>query len=68
MADLEEIADMLRRQRRDLEQLMDSTSSRSSQTADLVQKIEDLRRRCDDTRRRFEASVEAKSKSKSKSK
>jgi predicted nucleic acid-binding Zn-ribbon protein len=64
MAELEIIAETLRRQRKDLEDLMDSTASRSGQTAELVSRIEALRRRSEETERRFEASVSQASKAK----
>jgi septal ring factor EnvC (AmiA/AmiB activator) len=57
MAELEEIAESLRRQREDLEDLRDSTRSRRTQTAELLAGIEDLRRRSEDTTRRFQASL-----------
>lgn len=57
MAELQAITESLRRQRKDLEDLMDSTWTRSGQTAELVGKIEDLRRRVEETQRRFSASV-----------
>ena len=57
MAELEEITETLRRQRKDLEELKDSTISRRAAAADLVSRIEDLNRRVADTRKRFEASV-----------
>jgi phosphohistidine phosphatase SixA len=55
MAELEVLTQSLRRQRRDLDELMDSTLVRSGQTAELVSRIEDLQRRIEDTQRRFEA-------------
>jgi hypothetical protein len=57
MAELEAIAEALRRQRKDLQDLKDSTFSRRAAAADLVSKIEELNRRAEDTRRRFQASV-----------
>ncbi|HEX6098089.1 MAG TPA: hypothetical protein VF432_17315 [Thermoanaerobaculia bacterium] len=57
MAELEAIAEALRRQRQDLEELMDSTLTRSGQTTELVSKIEDLVRRSEETQRRFEAAM-----------
>lgn len=62
MAELEAIAEMLRRQRQDLEDLKEGTLSRRGQTAELVGKIEELRRRSEDTLRRFRiAAAEAAS-------
>ncbi|HEX6100802.1 MAG TPA: hypothetical protein VF432_31080 [Thermoanaerobaculia bacterium] len=55
MAELEVLTQSLRRQRRDLDELMDSTLVRSGHTAELVSRIEDLGRRIEDTQRRFEA-------------
>ena len=57
MAELEAIAEALRRQRKDLEQLKDSTISRRAAAADLVSRIEELNRRVEDTRKRFQESV-----------
>lgn len=57
MAELEMIAETLRRQRRDLEDLMDSTASRCDEAADLVDRIQDLQRRVEATQRRFEAAL-----------
>lgn len=57
MAELETIADALRRQRRDMEDLIESASSRSGETAELVNRIEDLRQRSEETLRRFQESV-----------
>ena len=48
--DLESIAESLRRQRRDLDALIDDTSSRSIQTTELLARIEELRRRVESTR------------------
>jgi hypothetical protein len=58
MAELDAIAEALRRQRRDLRDLIDSTSSRRGATAELVDKIEELRRRAEETQRRSEAAVD----------
>lgn len=55
MDELERIGETLRRQRQDLEALIDSTLARQDQTAELLAKIEDLRRRTEDTQRRFDA-------------
>lgn len=55
MAELEAIAESLRRQRQDLEDLMDSSLTRSGHAAELVGQIEDLRRRTEETQRRFDA-------------
>lgn len=57
MAELSAIAETLRRQRQDLEELMDSTRTRRGQAAELVGQIEDLRRRVEDTQRRYTAAV-----------
>lgn len=57
MAELDAITEALRRQKRDLEDLIESTSSRGDEAADLVAKIENLRRRAEETQRRFDASV-----------
>ena len=55
MAELESIAEMLRRHRQDLEEQREKTLSRRSETADLVGKIEDLLDRVEQTQRRFQA-------------
>ena len=57
MAELEMLAEALRRQRKDLEELKDGTLARRAAAADLVSKIEDLNRRVEDTRKRLQASV-----------
>lgn len=57
MDELDAIADKLRQRRKELAEEMESTTSRSGNTADLLGKIEDLRRRAEDTNRRFNASV-----------
>jgi hypothetical protein len=53
IAELHVIAADLRRQRRDLDELLENTSKRSGQTAELIAKIEKLRRRAEETRRKF---------------
>ena len=55
MAEFHVIADMLRRQRKDLEELSDSTAMSSSETSRLIEKIEELRRRAEETQRIFPA-------------
>ena len=55
MAEFHAIADMLRRQRKDLEELSDSTTMSSNETSRLIEKIEELRRRAEDTERNFPA-------------
>ena len=57
MAELEAIADNLKRQRQDLEDLWDRTLSRRGDAAELVNQIEDLRRRSEETLRRFQATA-----------
>jgi hypothetical protein len=65
MAELDVIAEMLRRQKKDLREMKANTASRSGETADLMSKIEDLRRRSEETQRRFHAAVrESESKEK----
>lgn len=51
MAELDGIAASLRRQRQDLDAMMESTAARSVETADLISKIEELRRRAEETQR-----------------
>ena len=53
MAEFEAIAQALRRQRKDLEELSDSTALSSCETSRLLTKIEELRRRVEDTQRLF---------------
>ena len=60
MAELESIAEMLRRHRRDLEEQREKTLSRRSETAELVGKIEDLLDRVEQTQRRFQATSKSK--------
>lgn len=55
MAEFKAIAEALRRQRKDLEELCDSTELSSSETAKLIARIEELRRRAEDTPRLFPA-------------
>jgi ABC-type transporter Mla subunit MlaD len=55
MADLDEITETLRRQRRDIDDLLERTASRSGDAADLVKKIGDLRQRFADTQARVAA-------------
>jgi glucose-6-phosphate isomerase len=57
MAELNVIAEMLRRQKKDLRDMKANTASRSGETAELVTKIEDLRRRSEETQRRFQAAA-----------
>ena len=53
MAELEAIAKALRRQRKDLEELSDSTALSSDETSRLLGKIEELRLRAERTQRLF---------------
>lgn len=55
MDELDHITETLRRQRKDLEEMLEETSSRSSDAAELVTRIEELRRRSEETQRRFAA-------------
>ncbi|HEX2123071.1 MAG TPA: hypothetical protein VHL59_15670 [Thermoanaerobaculia bacterium] len=57
MAELEAIAQMLRRHRRDLDEIGVDTLSRRSQTLQVLQKLEELRLRSEQSRQLFEASV-----------
>jgi hypothetical protein len=57
MAELEAITETLRRQREDLEDLRDTTLSRSGATAELLEQITDLRRRVEETQGRLAASL-----------
>jgi hypothetical protein len=57
MDELNAIAENIRRQRKDLDELMERTSSRSGETAELVGKIDELRRRAEETTRTFEATL-----------
>jgi predicted nuclease with TOPRIM domain len=58
MAELDAITEDLRRQRRETDDLMEQTSTRRGETADLADKIEDLRRRSEENLRRFRSSAE----------
>ena len=53
MAELDAITKLLERQRQDLEIQLAETTSRSDETADLLNRIQELQRRADDTHRRF---------------
>jgi ABC-type transporter Mla subunit MlaD len=53
MDELDVITKRLEQQRKDLEKLMDSTASRSGETAELLTRIEDLHRRATDVQQRF---------------
>jgi len=55
MAELEGITEILRRQRKDLDEMVESTSTRSTETAALLEKIEELRARAEKTNRAFDA-------------
>lgn len=55
MAELEGITETLRRQRKDLDDMAESTSTRSNETAALLEKIEELRLRAEKTNRAFES-------------
>jgi ABC-type transporter Mla subunit MlaD len=59
MAELNAIAKELRRQRRDLDDLLETTSTRSTETAGLLAKIEELRRRAEETQRRYDERLTA---------
>jgi hypothetical protein len=54
MAELEAIAESLKRHRRDLSEQYDQTANRSSETARLLDKIQELARRSEATNRAFE--------------
>lgn len=54
MAELDAIAASLRRQRQDIDEMLDQTLSRNTDAAELVGKLEELRRRSEDTLRRFQ--------------
>lgn len=55
MAELDGITETLRRQRKDLDEMAESTSTRSNETAALLEKIEELRLRAEKTNRAFES-------------
>jgi phosphohistidine phosphatase SixA len=54
MAELEGITEALRRQRKDLDDIAESTSTRTTETAALLEKIEELRVRAEKTQRVFD--------------
>lgn len=58
MAELDAIVDSLRRQRRDLDELLDQTLSRTAETAELVRKAEVLRRHAEETLQRLQSGDE----------
>jgi phosphohistidine phosphatase SixA len=51
MAGFDAIAETLRRQRKDIDELLESTSRRTGETAELLKKIEALRERAEETQR-----------------
>jgi hypothetical protein len=53
MAKVDLIAEELRRQRKDLDELAEATSVRSDETAELLTKLEELRRRSEETQRKL---------------
>lgn len=53
MADLDAIHETLRRQRRDIDDALDSTSTRRDETSKIVDRLEGLRRRVERTRTDF---------------
>jgi hypothetical protein len=55
MAELDAIAESLRQHRKDLDDQCDQTATRSNETARILEKIEDLRRRSEATNRAFPA-------------
>lgn len=55
--DIDAIAAHLRRQRKNIDEQMESTSVRFGEATELATKIEDLRRRAEESTRRFDASV-----------
>lgn len=55
MADLDAISQSLKQHRKDLDDQFDQTNARSNETADILTKIEDLRRRSEVTNRAFAA-------------
>lgn len=57
VAELEAIAETLRQRRKDLEDLMDDSDSRRIKTTELLARIEDLRRRVEESQKRFGDSV-----------
>ena len=57
MAELENITEALRRQRRDLDEMINSATRGSDETAELLRRIEELRRRSEQTQRHFEIPI-----------
>ena len=53
MAELDEIAEALRRHRKDLNEQFDQTATRTNETARLLDKIQELARRSEATSRAF---------------
>jgi hypothetical protein len=64
MAELDAIAEMLRRQRKDLDDLRDETLSRRSDTAEVLARLADLRARSENTDRVFQSQLEESESSK----
>jgi hypothetical protein len=68
MAELDVITESLRRQRRDLDDLVDETLSRRSETAALLDQIEGLRARAERSQRVYQAQADQSAVSKPKKK
>jgi phosphohistidine phosphatase SixA len=58
MAELDTIAEILQRHRRDIDSCIESSSSRAGETDELVRHLQDLRRRTEETLRRFQVSAD----------
>lgn len=59
MDELEAFAELLRCQRQDVDEAMTHAALRGTETAELLEKIEGLRVRTEDTLRRYRLSMEA---------
>jgi hypothetical protein len=68
MAELDVITESLRRQRRDLDDLVDETLSRRSETAALLDQIGDLRARAERSQRVYQAQADQSAVTKPKKK
>jgi len=59
MANFDEIAASLRRQRKQIDDSLETSSSRGGRTAELVDRIEELRQRVEKSRRSFQDNGES---------
>jgi chromosome segregation ATPase len=56
MAELDALAENIRRQRKDLDELLENTSTRSRETGHLLEKLQELRARSERSQRAYDDS------------